>query len=132
MVNEHLSQIDGLADIPGSAHVSIAAGRRHIYVSGQVGNLADGTVVEGFRAQTAQAFRNLVTALAAAGAGPADLVKVTFLIVDWTPDKLGDLFEAAIEVFGEEFPTNTSTLHGVAALFDPQCVIEIDAIAVVD
>lgn len=59
-------------------------------------------------------------------------MKVTFLIVDWTEDKLGDLFEAAIEVFGEEFPTNTSTLHGVATLFDPRCAIEIDAIASID
>jgi len=130
MANKHLTHIDGLADIPGSAHVSIATGGRQIYVSGQVGNLADGTVVEGFWAQTAQAFRNLVVALAAAGASPADLVKVTFLIVDWTEDKLGDLIEAAIEVFGAEFPTNTSTLHGVATLFDPRCLIEIDAIAV--
>lgn len=36
MANEHIPHIDGLADIPGSAHVSIATGNRQVYVSGQV------------------------------------------------------------------------------------------------
>ena len=40
--------------------------------------------------------------------------------------------EAAIEVFGDEFPVTATTLVGVAALFEPDWLIEIDVTAVID
>ena len=43
------------------------------------------------KSQTAQAFRNIVVALAANGATTADVAKITFYVVDWTPEKLGPL-----------------------------------------
>jgi enamine deaminase RidA (YjgF/YER057c/UK114 family) len=129
----HLEHVDGIADVPGIAVVSIGTGSRHVYVSGQVGQLSDGSFVEGgLRAQAAQAMRNLQTALAAAGATMRDVVKLTFLVVDWEPQKVGELFEASIEVFGDDIVPTASTLHGVAALFDPAMLIEIDAVAIVD
>jgi enamine deaminase RidA (YjgF/YER057c/UK114 family) len=57
------------------------ANARRIVVSGQVGVRADGTVVEGLDAQVEQAFRNLIACLAAAGAGPEHIVKVTSFMV---------------------------------------------------
>ena len=44
---------------------------------------------------------------------------------------LGALMTAAIEVFGDEFPITSSTLVGVATLWQPGLLIEVDAIAVV-
>jgi enamine deaminase RidA (YjgF/YER057c/UK114 family) len=40
--------------------------------------------------------------------------------------------EAAIEVFGEEFPVTATTLIGVAALFEPDYLIEVDVTAVIN
>ena len=127
----HVPHVDGLADIPGSAIASIGTGTRTVYVSGQVGNTPDDDVLDGFRAQAEQAFRNLVTALEAAGAAMTDVVKANFYVVDWDLEKLGPLFDAAIAVFGDDLAVSATTLVGVAALFDPRWLIEIDAIAVI-
>ena len=128
----HLPHVDGLADIPGTSIASIGTGTRTVYVSGQVGNTPDEEVLDGFPAQAEQAFRNLNTALEAAGASMTDVVKVNFFVVDWDLEMLGPLFEAAIAVFGEDLPGSASTLVGVASLFDPRWLIEIDAIAVIN
>ena len=63
---------------------------------------------------------------------PADIAKIVFYVVDWNMEKLGPLMEAAIEVFGEDFPVTASTLVGVATLFEPDWLIEIDVTAVLD
>ncbi len=128
----HLEHIDGIADIAGVAGVSIGTGSRVVCTAGQVGNLPDGSIVKGFRDQAAQAMRNLLTALEAGGATMQDVVKTTILVVEWDEQKFGELFEALIEVFGDAAVATASTLHGVAALFDPEMLIEIDAIAVVN
>jgi enamine deaminase RidA (YjgF/YER057c/UK114 family) len=47
-------------------------------------------------------------------------------------EKLGPLVESAIEVFGDEFPVTATTLVGVAALFEPDYLIEVDVTAVID
>ena len=130
---ERLETIEGLAPIVGSAMSAAATGSRTIYLSGQVGTLADGTMAgDDLKSQAAQAFRNLIVALDANNATTTDIAKINFYIVDWTPEKLGPLFEAAIEVFGDDMVVTASTLVGVSALFEPDWLIEIDATAVVD
>lgn len=56
---------------------------------------------------------------------------MTIYIADYGPEALGALFEASVAVNGEDPPTYTATLIGVAALADPQYMIEIEATAVV-
>ncbi len=125
--------VEGLAPIPGSAIATVASGSKMLFLSGQTGQVADGSVAgPDFKSQTSQALRNIKTALAASDATLADVAKIVFYIVDWAPEKLGPLMEAAIEVFGEEFPVTATTLIGVAALFDPEYLIEIDVTAVID
>ncbi len=124
--------IEGLAPIPGSAISTIATGSKILYLSGQTGQVADGSVAGAdFKSQASQAMRNIKTALAANGASLADVAKIIFYIVDWNMEKLGPLMESAIEVFGEEFPVTATTLIGVAALFEPDYLIEIDVTAVI-
>jgi enamine deaminase RidA (YjgF/YER057c/UK114 family) len=124
--------IEGLPPIPGSAISTLATGSKTLYLSGQTGQVADGSVAgPDFRSQAGQALRNIKTALAANGASLADVAKIVFYIVDWNLEKLGPLMEAAIEVFGEEFPVTATTLIGVAALFEPEFLIEIDVTAVI-
>lgn len=120
-----------LHPLPGGVHVTVAEGSRIIHLSGQTGVDADGKVVSNdHRGQFAQALRNVITALNAAGATLGDLVKLTFYVVDYSEAALGALFEAAVEVAGDELPTPASTLVGVAALWQPDLLVEIDAVAV--
>ena len=133
MTIETKETIDGLAPIVGSAMTATATGSKIIYLSGQVGTKADGTMAgDTLAAQTEQAFRNIVTALAANGATTADVAKIVFYVVDWNMDKLGDLFEGSIAALGEDLAVTATTLVGVQALFEPGWLIEIDVTAVVD
>jgi enamine deaminase RidA (YjgF/YER057c/UK114 family) len=125
--------VAGLAPIPGSAISTIATGTKMLYLSGQTGQVADGSVAGAdFKSQASQALRNIKTALAANGATLADVAKIVFYVVDWNMEKLGPLMESAIEVFGDEFPVTATTLIGVAALFEPDYLIEVDVTAVID
>jgi len=133
MTIETKETIEGLAPIVGSAMCATATGSKTIYLSGQVGTKADGAMSgDTLAAQTEQAFRNIVTALAANGATVADVAKITFYVVDWSPEKLDGLFEGAIAALGEGLAVTATTLVGVQALFEPEWLIEIDVTAVVD
>jgi enamine deaminase RidA (YjgF/YER057c/UK114 family) len=121
-----------LHPVPGAAHVTVAVGERIVHVSGQAGRNADGTVAgETVGEQAVQALRNLRSALEAAGARLADVARLTVYIVDYTPASLDALMEAAIGEYGEAYPITACTLVGVAALWQPGLLIEIDALAVV-
>ena len=133
MTIEAKETVEGLAPIPGSAISTLATGAKMLFLSGQTGQVADGSVAgPDFKSQTSQAMRNIKTALAANGASLADVAKIVFYIVDWNMEKLGPLMESAIEVFGDEFPVTATTLIGVATLFEPEYLIEIDVTAVID
>src|SRR5207247_1297147 len=58
-----------------SQAVEVPAGLRWLHISGQVGVRPDGTLEQGFTAQAERAWDNLLAILAAAGMGPADVVK---------------------------------------------------------
>ncbi|HEY9286514.1 MAG TPA: RidA family protein [Candidatus Dormibacteraeota bacterium] len=110
-----------------------AAGRRTIFVSGQISQDAQGTVVApgDFPGQARQVFANLRAALQAAGASPADITKMTTFIVDYTPELRAVIAEARSE-FLSGAPPPASTLIGISALADPAYLLEIEAIAVID
>jgi enamine deaminase RidA (YjgF/YER057c/UK114 family) len=121
----------GLPTPVGYTQVTVATGSRIVHVSGQIGVDASGALAgDDLGAQAEQAFRNLVTALTAAGAALSDVAKITFYIVDYTPDAMGPLFAAAGAVLGDDMPITATTLLGVAALSDPSHKIEIEATAV--
>jgi enamine deaminase RidA (YjgF/YER057c/UK114 family) len=116
----------------GYTQVVATHGTRTIYVAGQVavdviGNVvAPGDVV----GQARRAFTNVKTAVEAAGATVADIVKVTWYVVGYRSELLPHLAAARAEVFGDHAPA--STLVGVAALADPAYLVEVEAVAVVD
>jgi enamine deaminase RidA (YjgF/YER057c/UK114 family) len=122
----------GLATIPGAVNLTIATGSRIIHISGQTGVDADGKVVGSTHLdQSRRALQNLRVAIEAAGATPADIAKLMIYVVDYTQAALDALVSAAIEVFGDNYPITASTLVGVATLWQPDVLIEIDAVAVV-
>ena len=97
---------------------------------------ADGSPAgETLRAQLAQALRNLDAVAIAVGVGPHDFARTTIYVKDWRPELMDELYEAVndyIEGGGRFGGFTASTLVGVAALYEPWCLVEIDAVAVVD
>jgi enamine deaminase RidA (YjgF/YER057c/UK114 family) len=75
-------------------------------------------------------FANLGRALAAAGALPKHVAKITIYVVDYRRDYHIPIIEAAqVTLFGNHKPANV--VAGVATL-SPDYLIEVDAVAVVD
>ena len=109
------------------------SGGRTIYVSGQVAMDASDAVVgqNDFRAQAKQVFENLKTVLAASGATLDDVVKFTYYVVGHDAEKLRLIREVRDEYLK---PANrpASTLVGVQALFRPEFMLEVEAVAVVN
>lgn len=127
---------DGLPKPEVYRQVSIATGSRTVYLAGQVARDADGGKVgEGdVAAQVEQALLNVGTAVAAAGGTFDDIAKLTVYVVDWTPDKMAPLGEGvarAAAKMGVD-PVKPITLLGIAALAEPDLMVEIEAIAVLD
>ena len=77
--------------------------------------------------QAASAFRNLGLALAAAGAAPRDVAKITVMIVGHDMEKLGIMQAAQRVLFGGHHPA--ATLIPVPCLALPNMQIEVEAIA---
>src|SRR5579864_9026362 len=121
-----------LARPSGFSHaVSVTAGRM-VFISGQVGMDRDGKVVSGgVVAQFGQALANLLTALAAAGGQPADLVSATIYIVDLADYQAHGKEIGAVwrRLAGSEYPPMAGV--GVSRLWDPEALVEIQGMAAV-
>src|SRR6185437_15528058 len=118
---------------PRSYHqVAVATGTRMVFVAGQVSEDVGGNLVrEGdFALQARTAFANVGRALAAAGAQPGQVARITIYVVAHRPELLPLISQARIAVFGDHRPADT--LLGVATLAEPGYLIEVEAIAVTD
>jgi len=114
----------------GYSHVALVpAGRALICVAGQGGEREDGTLPEDFATQVRQAFANLGTALRAAGAGPADVAKLTVLVVDHDESRLRVLADEVARMWGEA-PAPACTLIPVPRLALDGMLFEVEALAV--
>ncbi|HEU5008765.1 MAG TPA: RidA family protein [Jatrophihabitantaceae bacterium] len=126
---EYFARPEGLGPANGYSH-AVAASGRLVAVSGQLPIDADGAIVDrtDALAQARQVFSNLSRALAAAGAQPSDVVRLTFSLTD-----LADLpaVRTARDEFLGERPAPTSSLVQVAGLVLPDARLEVDALAVV-
>lgn len=123
---------DDLAPPNGYAHAVVAAPGTLVFLGGQTAQGPDGaisgtTMVEQFDV----AAGNVVTALAAAGGRPDDLVSITIYVTDIAEYRgsLSDLGIAYRRHFGRHYPA--MALIGVHALFDPAAKIELLATAVI-
>ena len=123
---------DGLPTPETYSHVTIATGNTMVFVAGQVSEDAAGTVVGvgDMAAQARQAFANLGRALAAAGARPDQVTKITIFVANYRRDHLAQIEAGRRTLFGDHKPADT--LIGVATLTRPEYLIEIDAVAVID
>jgi enamine deaminase RidA (YjgF/YER057c/UK114 family) len=108
-----------------SQAIEVPAGARWLHISGQVGVRPDGTLEQGFTAQAERAWDNLLAILAAAGMGPADVVKANVYLT-----RGSDLAESRrIRDAKLAGAAPASTLAVVAALANPAWLFEVEAVA---
>lgn len=110
----------------------VAASGRQIHVAGQIGwNELEQFESDDFTAQTRQALKNIVAVLAAGGAGPQHIVRMTWYVTDKREylaagRELGAAFK---ELIGN-YAIAMSAVQ-VAALIEDRAKVEIEVTAVV-
>ena len=114
-----------------SQAMTVDGPHRTVYVGGQNAVDVDGNVVgQGdVEAQAEQVARNLQAALAAAGATLDDVVKLTIYLVE--PHSAFPAYGAFQRVWGMPATPPTISLLYVSGLFQPDFLLEVDAVAVV-
>ena len=113
-------------------HVIVATGSRFVFVAGQEPEDEHGNIVGpgDMAVQARQVFANVGRALAAAGARPEQVTKITIFVVGYRREYLAAIEEGRVALFGDHKPADT--LVGVEALSRPEYLIEVEAIAVID
>jgi len=109
-----------------SHSVEVPAGVRLVFVSGQAPVRPDGTAPRTLSEQADLVYANIVAVLAAKGAKPSDIVKLTVFLVDDDEDNV--VSAARRKHLGRHRPASTAVW--VRRLVDPAWLIEIDAVAV--
>lgn len=110
-----------------SQMAAVEAGARMIFLAGQGGFEADGTLASDFADQARQVFRNIDAALASAGAHNEDIVRLTVFIVGYGPERMRAYHAIQAEALGEHRPA--ATLIPLEQLAAPDMLIEIEATA---
>ena len=120
----------GWARPRGYSNGIVATGRQ-LYLAGQIGwNEQQELVADDIVGQARQALQNIATLLAAAGARPEHVVRLTWYVTDRTAYvNAGPALGAAYrDVMGKHFPAMSAVQ--VVALIEPRAVVEIEATAV--
>lgn len=116
----------------GFAHAVVAAHGRTVYLGGQTGHLADGSLAGPWLLeQFEQAAANVATALEAAGARPEHLVSMQVLVTDAAEYRasLEEVGRAYRRHLGRHYPA--MAFYEVGALFDDDARVELVGVAVV-
>ncbi|MBT2508640.1 RidA family protein [Streptomyces sp. ISL-98] len=117
----------------GFSHAVTATGSRLVFLAGQTSLDTDGKIVgDMLPAQFEKALTNLLTALRAAGGTPADLARVTVYATDVADyraqaPELGRIWR---RLAGRDYPA--MAVIGAVRLWDDQCLVELDGVAVLD
>jgi len=108
--------------------VKVSEARTILYIAGQVAYTAEGGVAHpgDFKAQARAALQCLKAQVEAGGGTMADIVKVNTYLTDIR--HRADYGPIREEFFGRKMPAHT--LVAVAALAQPEFLIEIEAVAV--
>jgi 2-iminobutanoate/2-iminopropanoate deaminase len=134
MSKEYVNPSSLFSSLPhGFSQMVIASGRKMVFISGQTAWDARKNIVggESVLEQARQAFRNLDTAIKAAGGTLKDIVALRIYIVDYQAESGTAVGTVLREFFSSGNPP-ASTWIGVSALAAPEFLIEIEATAVLD
>ncbi|GAA1055236.1 hypothetical protein GCM10017608_31250 [Agromyces luteolus] len=127
-MSTHVTPVDPdeLPTSPAFAQGMIAPAGPLLFVGGQNGTDASGTLLKGLRAQTEQALRNVLAVLAAAGTGPEHVAKLTIHLAPGIDP--ADGFAASAAVWGAN---RTAVTVLMVAPARPGALVEVDAIAAI-
>ncbi len=132
-MNKTILNPPSLAKPVGYANGILTDGGRLLFLAGQTGMDATGKIGNPFDliAQFQQAVENLQAVVQAAGGTLADIVKLTIFVTDKRAyhaqrERIGEVYRA---YFGYYYPA--MTLVEVKSLYDPNALIEIEGIAVI-
>lgn len=110
----------------GYSHaVTVNRPARLAFIAGQGGELADGSLPQGFAEQVAQAYRNLLAAVAALGGGPENIAKLTTYPVGYDESLLPVMTRCLQDALGGHLPAQT--LVPVPRLALDGMLFEVDA-----
>ena len=116
---------------PAYTHVVTVSGTgKMVFVAGQLARDANGNCVGkgDMRAQIQQVGENIKACLEAAGAALADIVKTNTYVTDYP--EFAKHPDMRMRYFGPATPTSTTVQ--ISRLADPDTMVEIEAIAVID
>jgi 2-iminobutanoate/2-iminopropanoate deaminase len=118
------------ADAPAPAGqytqaVEVTGASRTLYLSGQVGIAADGSVPQDAEAQCTLAWRNMQAQLRAVGMEIENLVKITTIVRN--PDHIPAICSGRVAVLGTHKPASTLIVGGLS---NPAWKVEVEGIAV--
>jgi enamine deaminase RidA (YjgF/YER057c/UK114 family) len=120
----------GLGRPSGFSHAVAVTGRRMVFLAGQTGYDADGSIVAGgIVAQFQRALHNLLVALVAAGGQAADLASLTIYVTsieDYQAhaSQIGAVWR---DQAGTDYPAMAAV--EVTRLWDPAAQVELQGIA---
>lgn len=125
---------EGLEKPVGYSHIARITSGQLVYIAGQAPFDADGVVVGkgDLVAQFRRVIENLKRAVEAAGGNVSQFAVLTIYLTDLhgyrtNKERIGAVWR---QVFGKHFPA--ITLVEVKALYNPDCMVEISGIAVID
>ncbi|MEV8315868.1 RidA family protein [Streptomyces sp. NPDC059900] len=122
-----------LSPATGFSHAVTATGGRLVFLAGQTALDTDGKVTGATLAEQFElALTNLLTALRHAGGTPADLARVTVYATDVADyreqaPQLGGIWR---RLAGRDYPA--MAVIGAVRLWDEECLVELDGVAVLD
>lgn len=120
---------DTLFKSPVFSQAVLASGGKTLYIGGQNGILADGTMAsDTLGEQTEQALKNILEILKTVGATQENVVKLTVYTAKGQDIREG--YTASQKVWGN-FPTAITGMF-VESLTVPGALVEIDAVAIIE
>ena len=130
MERREITPTDWLSGFNINHGIEVTGAERVLYLSGQTSNGPDGAPLHkgDLVAQFQTAWSNLKDALSEAGMAPSNIVRLNIYTTD-VPAFMagaGDL----VPIFAGDGCKPVSTLIGVAALFEPDIMVELEATAV--
>ncbi|MCX4670663.1 Rid family hydrolase [Streptomyces sp. NBC_01381] len=117
----------------GFSHAVTATGSRIVFLAGQTALDADGKIVGAtLPEQFERALTNLLTALRHAGGTPADLARVTVYATDVADYRVqaAELGHIWRRLAGRDYPA--MAVIGAVRLWDEECRVELEGVAVLD
>ena len=118
----------------GYSHVAEILNGKMVYIAGQVALNKDGQLAgkDDFGAQVQQVFANLSEALKSAGGSFADVVKMNYFCVERVDKSELALLRSTRDRYVNTQAPPVSTLVFVSSLVNPDWLIEVEAVAVVN